>query len=844
MFTQEPVLVAADDPYLENRTVGWSEITPPPTGFGSNGGLAVDSSLGEAILFGGVTGTGLVNSTYIYNETANNWQNVSGAAAPSPRSDFAFAFDPVLRVGALFGGLTNLTSLVSSNQTWEVAPTGAWQPVATRVAPPAREGAAFAVAPSLGIGLLYGGWNRSYSPTSSVTYSDLWELNLTNWTWTELSVSGAHPPPLEGASMSWDPVTLRFEMFGGCYPCTSAVWEFDPGTGAWSELPTPVAAPAGRGYASWAYDPALNADLLFGGTGGSGSDNDTYLFFPSNDTWSLQTLPPHPSGRYGADAGFLDVPGNATWLLAGGLTGGPTDSDLWRLSTTSNVSMLVVNASAPSSPLEGTRVVDNGTSLGTTNRLGYLNLTQANGIDQPLVFSNRPWFSPRNITLWAPPGESIDLTVALTPEPLGTVNVQVVTSTDVAVPSAEVDLSVDGVPINSVPHLTDGSGSTVFHGVPPGSANVTATLANWRSGYAVGALAPGGVLNETLLLAPDPVLTVLVLGSPPGGGNPVPLDGATVILAGVDVGNTNATGKLSVVTAAFGYTSIVAEAEDFYGGDGVVNVPWTGTVGYTFTLGLLALGLLDVTVENENTSAPVPSATVSAATVAPLGWGPYSAANVTNFFGFTQLPLPGGDYSLEATATGYYPSPSTGVVAILPGGITSVVIPLQPVPPAKIHVLVQDATTRRPIDGAAVVILGVTVGVTDARGFFNVSDLTPALYAVECTATGYLENLTYVTLEPSENLTLTVNMTRLPLTIGGGVSAWSFNLFPGGLGDLWPFLAAPLFLVLGGFLYISVRRSPATEDRARTSATRGPGNTGESTEVPGPPSATPPPPST
>jgi len=283
--------------------------------------IANDSS-GVAVVFGGVNSGALVNSTFAYTEGSNSWAAIAPSRAPSPRSDFAFAFDPTTGSAVLFGGLTNLSTLAVSNETWTYdVGASLWTPSTHGPAPPAREGSAFTVVPSLGAAFLYGGWNRNFSGTGSLTYSDLWEFNLSTSTWTNVSALGPRPPPLEGASMAWDPLTQRLEMFGGCYPCSSAVWQYDPVAQRWTAPGSPSAAPTPRARGSWAFDPTFGADLLFGGTDGSTAFNDTHIFYPGNDTWVAETLPPAPAARYDAASAFLNVSENDTLLLEGGQSG-------------------------------------------------------------------------------------------------------------------------------------------------------------------------------------------------------------------------------------------------------------------------------------------------------------------------------------------------------------------------------------------------------------------------------------------------------------------------------------------------------------------------------------------
>ncbi len=483
--------------FLANRTMGWSEVTSPPPTLGVGSGMIADTSTGTALLFGGESSGRLVNTTFAYTEATDGWTTIPTTNAPGPRSDFALAFDPIDSTGILFGGLTNLTSLAVSNETWSYDVTTAqWTSQTLGPAPPAREAAAFAISPSLGVAFLYGGWNRNYTGTESITYSDLWELNLTTFAWTEVTVPGLRPSPLEDAAMLWDPTTARLEMFGGCYPCTSAVWQFNPTALSWTDLGTPSGGPAARAGASWAYDPTDQEDLLFGGANGGVSYNDTYVFDAVSDTWVAQTLAPRPAARADAASGFLDVPGNETWLLEGGVAGSVTYSDLWRLSATANVSVQVLNATSLR-PLAGAKVNLSGRTAGFTNVSGNLTLTQVNAVNQPFDVSEFRFFT-RNATIWLAPGRTTNLTVDLTTEPPGSVFVTVFQPSGTPFVNASVNLTVNGTRINLVPALTNGTGNASFFGVPPGRVNVTVSAPFERPNYQAGVLVASGYFNATI----------------------------------------------------------------------------------------------------------------------------------------------------------------------------------------------------------------------------------------------------------------------------------------------------------------------------------------------------------
>ena len=800
------------DGYDLGRTVAWSQVASPPTGFGSGGGLVANSSSGTAISFGGINGGVLTNTTFAYSEAANIWSPVATSPAPSPRTDFSFAVDSATGTAVLFGGTTNLTTHAVSNQTWTYNLASAqWTAVVGGPAPAAREAAAFAIVPTLGVGLLYGGWNLNYSERGSLTYSDLWEFNLSTGSWTNVTVAGPRPPALEGAAMVWDPTTGRVEMFGGCYPCSASVWELDPVALTWSENPPAAGPPAGRAAASWAYDPTLSADLLFGGTNGQTTFGDTLLYFPMNNTWVPQGLPPSPGARSNAGSAFLDTPNNQTLLVAGGESGATSFTDLWRLSTTANVSLRVVNASSPTSPLAGAEVFFGGSNAGSTDVAGDLNLSQVGVVGTPLNVTDVPWYFPSNQTVWLAPGAPATLTVELTPEPLGTVHAQVNASTGGGLVGANANLSIDAVQVNPVPAVTNATGAASFFGVPPGFANVTTELSEWRPANGTATELPGGVLNVTVEVFPDPIVTVTTLGRLPGGLTPA-LGSVAVYLNSEELGVSSTSGVVSNATSVFGPALLVAEVVGFLPVSQAITVPFTGYVNATLYLTSEPYGLLAVTVLRVNDLLPIGGAIVSASTVTRLPFGTYKQNNDTDEAGTASLSLPEGRYFIGASAVGYLSSPNV-VVNVVPQSNNPIVITLHVIPPGNITFIVRDAITHRPIRGANVTDPPVINGNTDPQGYYYATNLPPARYDVEVFAPLYFANTTSITLLSAANDTLYVNLTPAPiLTRSGG---WGFNLFPGDLAQLWPFLLLPLLLIVGAFVFAAALRGHREEETAR-----------------------------
>ncbi len=793
--------------------LAWSELrSSAPVGtLGAGTGMVVDPASASAFAFGGEEVDDLVNSTLSYSEVTNSWTVLTATHAPTPRSNFAFGFDTSSGDAVLFGGLVNLTTSAVTNDTWTYDPTSdAWTNHSSS-GPAPRENPAFAVDPGSGIGLLFGGENPDYESIGTITYSDLWELNLSTFVWRQIVPSaGPQPPPLEGAAMTWDSSSGEFQMFGGCAPCLNDVWEFDPVTQQWSELPVGSDAPAPVAEASWTFDPLLNADLLFGGTDGTTAYGETLVFYPSNDTWIAQTLP-GPTARWSAASAYLDVSGNATWLLAGGATTSGPMSDLWRLSATSDLGIRVENASAPQLPIGDANVSLNGRGVGFTNSEGYLNLTQINGVDSTLTVSVTGYFS-NTTTLWLAPGSSAQRTVFLTvipPQDLATIHVSVQGDRSLPIVDGYVNLTINGTRFNAQPVLTGSTGLANFTRVPPGVFNISVGAADWRPNYTLGTVAPGAVVSVTVELVSAPFIQGNVTGRLPWGVD-VPLQGVTIYLNGAPFFVTRVGGEISEETAAYGPCNLTAYALGYNPASETVTVPWTGEVNVTVVLDSLPVGSLYVKVLDRSNNQPLALAVVDADSSGPLpsGWSNSSAK--TNYTGWANVSLLEGYYEVSAIASGFLSSEPV-VVHMLPSTNRTITISLVPEPGANISFRVQNSVSLAPISDATVSISNLGSGVTNASGYFNVSGIAPGSYVVSTSAVGYESNVTVLTFAFYENATVPINLTPL-VPVSPSPSHDLFQFLSGNPGALWALLIVPGLLALGGFVYLMATRAGRDDD--------------------------------
>ncbi|MCI4344852.1 MAG: carboxypeptidase-like regulatory domain-containing protein, partial [Thermoplasmata archaeon] len=327
----------------------WDRVAPKagsalPSGVGGEGSrLAVDTSAGTALLFGGVGAQGLTGTTALWNLSNGSWSALpSTDPAPSPRANFTLFSDPALGVAVLFGGVVDLATDQCDNQTWIFYfANDTWSELPAAGAPPPREGAANAVDLNDSVGVLEGGSDPGYplhGGVGSVLWNDTWSLNLTSHTWNQIS-RGFGPPPRTDAVMTYVPPDDAFLLYGGCArSCTTAGWALTGlfGTWApWSGASGPIVP--GAGGSAWVWDPTAGAAVLFGGyrlySGVLVPDNETYAWFVANSTWSPVVPPGNgPSGRYGVASGFLGDPRCPSVLVLGGSTvAAGAAADLWAL---------------------------------------------------------------------------------------------------------------------------------------------------------------------------------------------------------------------------------------------------------------------------------------------------------------------------------------------------------------------------------------------------------------------------------------------------------------------------------------------------------------------------------
>ncbi|MBX5480467.1 MAG: hypothetical protein IRZ16_01270 [Myxococcaceae bacterium] len=275
------------------------------------------------------------------------------SAAPSARSDFALAFDPVGRQLVVFGGdpgvaVSCMPDPKFEGETWFYdVDCGVW----TRSAEPgpsARARLAGAFDTRRRRFLVFGGRYRAQSSGAYTNYNEVWALTFgangsKAHAWDPLVTSGEPPPAMSSTVAVYDEADDQLIVFGGnastsglSYAPNANVWALSLSDNVWTELVPKGTKPPAREFHAAVIDPKRHALVVFGGGDANAFTgpflSDTWSFSLDTHEWTkLATTGPVPRGRI---RGALAVdPERDRVLLFGGHDDGQIGerNDLWSL---------------------------------------------------------------------------------------------------------------------------------------------------------------------------------------------------------------------------------------------------------------------------------------------------------------------------------------------------------------------------------------------------------------------------------------------------------------------------------------------------------------------------------
>ncbi|MDH5186808.1 MAG: hypothetical protein OEZ20_03625 [candidate division WOR-3 bacterium] len=263
--------------------------------------LTVDCANRRLILFGGGS-YGLTGRWYndawqmpLLLPVTYFWFPLSVSGTPPPgRGGCVAAYDLREQRLIIFGGDTAWGNRV--NDAWALNLNlfrESWERLNPTGTPPGNRSVAVGIYhPTRNSFILFGGDGNYYN-----WFNDVWELQLDNLNWREISVPGTKPAVRGAMGGFFDSKNNRMIIFGGCGNNTyyNDVWAINltPGNESWTQLFTSGTPPTPRSAFVFAYSPKSNKFYIYGGWSSHGLLDDVWCLDLSNLSWAELT----PSGQ-------------------------------------------------------------------------------------------------------------------------------------------------------------------------------------------------------------------------------------------------------------------------------------------------------------------------------------------------------------------------------------------------------------------------------------------------------------------------------------------------------------------------------------------------------------------
>jgi hypothetical protein len=308
-------------------TGGWASVCSSCSpGALSNASMTYDPATGDVVLFGGENAAGVPQGA-TWTFSGGTWTEVCASCGPAARFGASMgyftssaypAYDGVI----LFGGRSGTGFL---NDTWVFA-SGAWSLVCAACGPSPRMGAAMAWDVPDHQLVLAGGCG------TTCPLNDTWGFSVYTGgatSWLELCRLCAFVPRTN-ASIAWDSIDGYLLLFGGSGPThdRNDALAFDGTTNNWTTI-CPSCSPTARAGAAASWDSADGFVLMFGGfnsSTGSAQDADSWDF--TDNAWYALALSASPTAREGA--AISDDPSAGEVVIYGGSgSAGGAMADSW-----------------------------------------------------------------------------------------------------------------------------------------------------------------------------------------------------------------------------------------------------------------------------------------------------------------------------------------------------------------------------------------------------------------------------------------------------------------------------------------------------------------------------------
>jgi N-acetylneuraminic acid mutarotase len=264
----------------------WIEISDSSSPCARINHQMVYSSISDkVILFGGMETSGhtKLDDTWEFDPITNEWTELHPTVSPSARHSQAMYFDPVLNVVVLFGGYLENDQL--SSETWIYNCTAdIWNQIYPVTHPTTRYGHVFRYDGEQHIGFFFGGRHVGLM-------DETWFFNLSSITWTQ-KTPVIKPIRRYWFDMVYNTFAKNFILFGGDNEETSLralddTWIFSSSVAMWTNI-EPTINPPPRNNHAMVFDTYLNKTLLFGGYGENYKEiyGDLWMFDSTDMNWN------------------------------------------------------------------------------------------------------------------------------------------------------------------------------------------------------------------------------------------------------------------------------------------------------------------------------------------------------------------------------------------------------------------------------------------------------------------------------------------------------------------------------------------------------------------------------
>jgi hypothetical protein len=278
---------------------GWKDISPKVSPGGRHShGMAPIGNTSYILLFGGDDNINYLNDTWVFDFTTRCWTQKHPAHSPPARGLFSFAGISDDDRVVMFGGINDSPSIMNDTWIYDYS-DNEWYNRTTDIAPPARRNAAMSGIERTDKVVLFGGNDRSKN------LDDTWVYDVGDNIWIRMSPI-IKPPARCGHSMASFGSNASVLLFGGLGPdwyLRKDTWSYDFAADQWHNRTVPW-SPSERYDFAMATFYDTNEIVIFGG------DMElptVWIYNVSSGTWALNTTHNLPEIRHGPGLGTVRI---------------------------------------------------------------------------------------------------------------------------------------------------------------------------------------------------------------------------------------------------------------------------------------------------------------------------------------------------------------------------------------------------------------------------------------------------------------------------------------------------------------------------------------------------------